>query len=141
MRKSNRWATALALTAALAAGALLGCDNSSNTAENLEMRFLNFNPHIGHLLRIRVVDAASGSEMGRLNVDPVRTPNFNVTLTDVMFPGRTYFVDFYADLSMDRSYDPPPFDHTWRLTHLATAGPQTIVFPHDANWTDIQFPD
>ena len=135
-------AAALAIVALLLAVACTKDDATSPKRYPLTVNFTNMNPHVGQDLFLRIVHDESGVEVGFAEVEPITTPDFSVTIPDVLVAGESYHVDWYADLNGNYTYDAPPVDHAWRRqTGPASAGPYVINFTHDTNWTDIQFPD
>ncbi len=103
-----------------------------------ELRFqlTGMNPHVGQQFGVRLVDQATGEEVGREDIDAIETADFNIDLP-FLEPGHTYNLDFYADLSQNGLYDAPPTDHAWRMTVGPVDGDETVTFPHGTNFTDI----
>ena len=131
-------ALALALTAAA-----LGCGGDTTSTPiryNASVDFMGMAPHLGQMLELRVVHAATGVEVAYWKVPQIVSPNFTVTASDCLVVGETYYVDFYADLNGDGSYDAPPTDHAWRRWINPASGPMVVSFTHDIIWTDIDFP-
>ena len=98
----------------------------------------NMNPHLGQAFQARVIDLYDMSEIGRVKIDAIRIPNFEVKIAGIK-SGRNYWVDFYADLNKNGQYDAPPADHAWRETFTA-AGNTSLNFNHNTNFTDIAWP-
>ena len=99
----------------------------------------NMNPHLGQLFELRVVDSGNGSEVGRTSVPSVLLPNFAVKVPGIRI-GKDYMVDYYADLSRNGTYNPPPTDHAWRNLLTNNSGDTTLSFVHNTSFTDIQWP-
>jgi hypothetical protein len=139
MKLARLLAPALSLALAAALCACSGSDATTPERYGVTVSMEGMRPHVGQLLEMRVVHAESNTEVGYTKIDPVMATDFLVSIPDVLIAGETYYIDFYADLNMDRGYDAPPVDHAWRFVRTAT-GPVSITFVHDTNWTDIDFP-
>jgi hypothetical protein len=99
----------------------------------------NMTPHIGQLFELRVVDESDGSEVGRTFVPSILQPNFSVQVGGIKI-GKSYNVDYYADLNKNGQYDTPPTDHAWRTLFTNSIGDTTLTFVHNTTFTDIQWP-
>lgn len=95
-------------------------------------------PHLGQLFELRVVDTESGLEAGRTRVEILPGADFALTVPCLEL-GRSYDVDFYADLSNDGMYSGTPTDHAWRQTVTSTDGDVTLDFTHNTNFTDVMW--
>jgi hypothetical protein len=129
--------------AALAVVALSGCSSSNSTSPSrydLTVNMSGMGPHVGQMLELRVVHAETGVEVGYAKIDRVTSTSFTVSVPDILVPGESYDVDWYADLNRNGAYDAPPVDHAWRRFIGPVQGPVTLTFMHDTNWTDIDFP-
>jgi len=103
----------------------------------LTFDFTGMAPHLGQQLEIRVRDVnQTGREVGRFTMPAIMSPNFTVCLPYLDL-GRTYFVDFYADLNQNGTYDAPPTDHVWREMISEAQGDESLAFNHNTNFTDI----
>lgn len=130
------------LAALTLVAALCGCSGSDATTPErfgVTVSMEAMNPHVGQTLQLRVVHAETMVEVGYAKVAPITAADFTVDVPDVLIMGETYYIDFYADMNMNGRYDAPPVDHAWRFVRTA-AGPVSITFVHDTNWTDIDFP-
>jgi hypothetical protein len=133
---------------------LTACDDQQVTpvggedAFSLQLDLVPFSPHASQKIEARVVDVASEMEVGRV----AATGGTEVTLffPDALSAGRTYRVDFYADLNGNEEYTPPV--DQWRLTAdsadaegvaglMDVSGDVHITFGHNANWVDIDWPE
>ena len=74
-------------------------------------------------------------------MNPIPGAAFEVAIPDILIAGETYLVDFYVDYNRNGRYDAPPADHAWRRVVNAPAATASLAFVHNANFTDIQFPD
>ncbi len=103
----------------------------------LTLDFTDMNPHLGQQLEIRVRDVnQTGREVGRFTMPAILVPDFTVCLPYLDL-GRTYFIDFYADLNGNGTYDAPPMDHAWREMVAEAPGDESLAFSHNTNFTDI----
>ncbi len=67
--------------------------------------------------------------------------DLQLVIPGVIFAGRNYNVDFYADLNKNGIYDAPPADHAWRMMLAGVTGNEALTFTHNVNFTDIMFPN
>ncbi len=103
----------------------------------ITMNFTGMTPHVGQMLQIRVRDInQTGREVGRVVIGAIEQQDFSVLLPFVV-PGRSYFLDFFADLNQNGMYDAPPLDHAWRVMVSEASGDMEVDFEHAANFTDI----
>ncbi|MDA0748931.1 MAG: hypothetical protein O2954_20625, partial [bacterium] len=105
----------------------------------LTLKLTGMTPHVGQLLVVRVVDRATGQEVGRKRIESVVGPGFDVVVEGLKVGG-SYDVDFYADLNKNGKYDAPPADHAWRMPANNVQADVTLNFAHNTNFTDIKFP-
>lgn len=106
---------------------------------NIAVNFSGMTPHVNQTLYLRVVDKGTMKEVGRIS-QIITSASFEVILP-VSEPGRSYFIDFFADLNSNGLYDAPPADHSWRIELNNSGGvADTISFNHNATFTDIQWP-
>ncbi len=103
----------------------------------ITLNFTGMTPHVGQMLEVRVRDInQTGREVGRVLLNTIAQPDFSVTLPFVM-PGRSYYLDFFADLNQNGQYDAPPTDHAWRMMIDEASGDEQVAFAHATNFTDI----
>ncbi len=97
----------------------------------------DMSPHVGQRFEVRVRDInQTGKEVGRVVIDAIPQADFTVVLPFVI-PGRSYWLDFYADLNQNGHYDAPPADHAWRLQVDDATGDIDVNFTHAPPFTDI----
>ena len=118
-------------------GSLHFVSASTKVNENVTIEFTDMNPHINQNLYLRIVDKSTLKETAR-TVHLISYADFNVTLSAVDI-GRSYFIDFFADINSNGLYDGSPTDHTWRLELDNAAGNDTLNFAHNTNFTDIDW--
>jgi type IX secretion system substrate protein len=106
-------------------------------SSTLTLDFTNMNPHVGQMLELRVLETTSGKEVERVK-QMIGMPDFKVEIPGIQ-SGKSYDIDFYADLNQNGLYDAPPVDHGWRESFTATDGNQTISFSHNTNFEDINW--
>ncbi len=92
-----------------------------------------FVAHVNQLMEFRVVDSATGTLATKIMVDPLPAADFQYLVPSSVPPGN-FQLDFYADLSGNRLYDPNPTDHEWSKP-IPPVG--TVSFTHDAGFTSI----
>ncbi|MBU1984483.1 T9SS type A sorting domain-containing protein [bacterium] len=112
-------------------------DAASNPLRTLTVQFSNMDPHVGQMLELRIVDKSTGLEAGRAMVSSISGGSFNVAIPTAV-DGRSYWVDFFADVNRNGFYDPPPTDHAWRIS-ADVSGATSVSFMHNTNFTDIQW--
>src|SRR3989304_6612449 len=86
---------------------------STEVLENVTIHFTDMTPHLSQNLYLRVVDKGTMKETAR-TVHLISGANFDIILAAVEI-GRSYFIDFFADVNGNALYDIPPTDHAWRL--------------------------
>ncbi len=112
---------------------------NARTQDTLTVDFRNMTPHIGQDLYLRVVDTLDSMEVGRETM-VVDSANF-VLKVGGLVTGKSYNVDFWADHNKNGKYDAPAMDHAWRIVLDSVEGDTTIVFTHNTDFTDIQWPE
>ena len=163
-REHRIFLRAVGCAALIGASVLLtGCDEQDpmpvgdEDTFSLQLDLNPFSPHASQKIEGRVVDVASEMEVAR--VAATGAPEVTLFFPDALRAGRTYRVDFYADLDQSEEYTPPVDDppsafpdHQWRLTSESTdaegvaaladvSGDVHITFGHNANWVDIDWPE
>lgn len=100
-----------------------------------KLQFSGMTPHLGQSVSVRLIETVSGKEAGR----GVRNADLAAFSLGVpcLENGKTYQVDFYADLNENGIYDAPPVDHAWRLTSGSISGDKSLLFSHNTSFTDI----
>ena len=102
----------------------------------LTVNFIHMNPHINQLFKLYLRNNETGAFIDSTVLDPVTVADFSVNLFTII-PGSNYMVDFWADLSGNRTYDVPPADHAWRLQLPDVSGDTILDFTHNTDFTDI----
>jgi plastocyanin len=101
----------------------------------LTVNFTGMTPHVGQTLWLAVIDQATKKEIGRVKKS-VTTAAFAINVSGIE-SGKSYNVDFYADLNKNGVYNAPPTDHAWRLQANNITGNTTLNFAHNITFTDI----
>ncbi|MCH6559889.1 T9SS type A sorting domain-containing protein [candidate division KSB1 bacterium] len=97
------------------------------------------NPYLGQRFEVRVLDKATGGEVGRQGVQAINNADFDLELFTTII-GQSYQIDFYADQNNNGIYDSPPTDSAWRLELDQAQGNDTLTFTSNTNFTDTGFP-
>lgn len=105
----------------------------------LTLQFRGMNPYIGQRFEVRVLDKATGGEVGRQGVQAINNADFDLELFTTII-GESYQIDFYADQNNNGIYDSPPTDSAWRLELDQAQGNDTLTFTSNTNFTDTGFP-
>ena len=110
---------------------------SSLGLRDVTVEMSGMTPHVGQLMEFRIVDA-SDQLIFRGIVDDLPSVSYTFIAPNST-PEGAYRVDFYADLSGNRTYDPPPTDHAWTLA-VPTTGDAVLPFAHNTTFDDIDDP-
>jgi ligand-binding sensor domain-containing protein len=112
-------------------------DDAYNTPR-LTLLFEKMNPHVGQKFEVRVKDTENGNEVGRHSMTEVPGPDFEISLNSLL-KGRSYQIEFYADLNGNGEYDDPPADHAWRMGLSPARGNDTLSFEHHMNFASLEW--
>lgn len=107
---------------------------------NFRVDLHDFDDHVGELFVLRVVEVTSSVAHAVAILDGVRGADEAFAMP-LAIPFGHHNAELYADHDGDRTYDPPPVDHVWRLhVHAQGAdGPDVpLDFPHDTLFSDIE---
>lgn len=124
--------------------------------EPFVMNLRNMSPHTPgqQRLELRVVDVTADEDAtpfvaGYYRLGDVTENAFSADVPTVIVPGRSYRIDFYADLSDNGDYDDPPEDHAWiepdpsdeDAPNVFTGRPDGLVidFSHRGTFDDLRF--
>jgi len=105
----------------------------------LTLKFLDFGPHVGQKLAIRVVEDSSSLEVGRKTLDTLMTADTTVNMY-VLMPGKAYTINAYADFNQNGEYDDPPVDHAWQYQLDPVDGNTEMEIVHNTDFTEILWP-
>ena len=116
------------------------------TAQSLSAQYLirldfqQMEPYIGKRLVTRVVEAATGDEVGRKTIAAIPGDDFTFDLY-CLFENQSYIVYYWIDVNASGDYDAPPVDHAWQLT-LTDVDQNTLLnFTPNKNYIDAGLPD
>lgn len=109
----------------------------AQTMNKLTVNFSHMSPHVGQDLWLAVIDAETMVEVRRVHA--VAALEFVMEIPEVLEDGKSYNVDFFADLNMNGKYDPPGTDHAWRLEIVDASGDETLDFGHQIAFTDVEW--
>lgn len=107
---------------------------------DLTVKLNGMNPHVGQMLPLRVLELPDSIQVAADTVDTLEVID-SLTFQGILDSGKSYLVDFFADLNKNGQYDAPPADHAWRETLDSVQANQTILFTHHIAFTDIQYMD
>ncbi|MFC2090053.1 T9SS type A sorting domain-containing protein [Bacteroidota bacterium] len=102
----------------------------------LKVNFMEMSPNFGQPFRVYLREASSDAILDSLLLDTINGSEFDVRFYGIEV-GRSYHLDFYADMNMNGSYDSPPVDHAWRLLIDNVAGDVEEEFTYNTSFTDI----
>jgi len=108
---------------------------------DLGLEFLGMEPHLGQRFALRVLDSLSLRVVADTLIRHLAGPDFRLRFERALAAGRSYWIDFYADLNGNGHYDPPPADHAWRLSLGGVISDSDLSFRYWTGFTDVQFPD
>jgi hypothetical protein len=106
----------------------------------LTLNLQNMDDYVGHRFEVRVTELPSGKEVGRKTITSLESNSATLVLY-VFLQGRSYNIDFYADVNGNESYNAPPTDHAWRRIIFNANADIVLDFSPDENYMDIGFPD
>ncbi|MCH8331578.1 MAG: hypothetical protein IH946_09415, partial [Bacteroidetes bacterium] len=101
----------------------------------------NMTPHVGQLFQARLWNITDNLEAGRQTIDTIPQADFSVSFPGALHAGDSYTLEFYADFDGNGTYDAPPIDHAWDMSIPDVGGDTTIMFDHNTNFTDINWPE
>lgn len=96
-------------------------------------------PHLGQLFELRIYEETTMDEIGLVSIPGLELAEFYIHLPGTE-TGKSYNIDFYADLNSSGGYDPPPTDHAWRINMNPVEGDTVVEFSHNTNFTNIDWP-
>lgn len=117
----------------------VACIGAMAQEHAITVNFQGMTPHIGQMLKIRLVETPSGSQRADTTLASIAVADFQINFTGES--GKTYNLDYFVDVDGNKAYSAPPKDHAWRkaipaLHHQGVA----ISASHDSNFTDIKYP-
>ena len=116
-------------------------DEGTDAAEppepvSLTLSLSGMDLHVGQRLQARLINKATRSEARRVTVPEIVGGELDVVFEGLP-PGRSFFVDFFADVNGNGIYDPPPEDHAWRISADDVAEDTVVEFAHNTDFATI----
>ena len=127
------------ISSALLTIAFISLSNFASAQFQLSLNCSEMDPHIGQRFEVRITDMTTAAEVAREVLDEIPSADFTMDFV-CLRQGRSYFVDFFADVNQNGSYDAPPVDHVWRETLNEVTSDEEINFVHDTMFTDVGWP-
>ncbi|MCF8226471.1 MAG: T9SS type A sorting domain-containing protein [Bacteroidales bacterium] len=105
-------------------------------SHTLTLSFSEMLAHVGQLFKLYIRYQSNFETIDSIIVEELAGPDFQLQ-SDAIISGDSYYIDFFADMNENGSYDAPPEDHAWRIRLDEVSGDTTIEFTHNSNFTDI----
>jgi len=99
---------------------------------SLTVKVTNFAPHVGQKIVAWVYLLPAKTKVGEGTIPSLPSPNDSMVIPGILDAGLSYQIDLWADLDGNGTCDPPPADHSWRLTADNITGDTTVEQVHDA---------
>jgi hypothetical protein len=109
---------------------------NSEALLGLTFKGVSFSPHDGQSVSAALVDQETQTVVTTSEVT-VADGLFDIEWTELITPGKTYYIDYYADLNANGSCDSPPTDHTWRVALRNYTAEKTLEDSHNLNFFDV----
>ena len=113
------------------------CATFNNQPARYDLTFAatDFQPHTGGTVLVAVSHADTGKVIARQAVSPVGTDGkLSVAWVGLLEAGKSYNVDYYADLNKDGTCTSPPSDHVWRYEVKNVAAKVDVAVAHNSTW-------
>jgi len=104
---------------------------------SLTVKVKNFAPHVGQKIVAWVYLLPDKTKVGEGTIPSLPSPNDSIVIPDILVLGASYQIDLWADLSGNGTCDPPPTDHSWRLTANNITGDTTVEQVHNTTFTPV----
>lgn len=104
----------------------------------LTAKFSAMSPHLNQPFKARVVDVATGNQVGEQVVAKITSTEFTLNFGKILVMGKNYNLDFYADV--DNNGYTFPGDHAWRTVISNVQTDIAATFSHNGNFVDIKYP-
>jgi hypothetical protein len=98
---------------------------------NLTVTVTNFAPHVGQKIVAWVYLLPDKTKVGEGTIPSLPAPDDSMVIPGILDAGSSYQIDLWADLNGNGTCDPPPADHSWRLTADDITGDTTVEQVHD----------
>ena len=99
--------------------------------------------HMGKMLEVMVIQSLGKNQLGRAvglyRIAAITSDTIEIAIPDIIDPGFSYVVEFYADANGDRNYDDPDTDHTWIERGESGETGFHVDFEHGTTFADLQY--
>lgn len=99
--------------------------------------------HTDKMLEVMVIQSLGKGQLGRTvglyRLAAIKSDTIDLTIPDIIDPGLSYLVEFYADANGDRHYDDPDTDHTWDARGESNEDGFHVDFKHGTTFADLQY--
>jgi hypothetical protein len=99
--------------------------------------------HMGKMLEIMVIQSLGKNQLGRTvglyRIAAISSDTIDIAIPDIIDPGFSYVVEFYADANGDRTYDDPDTDHTWIERGESGETEFHVDFEHGTTFSDLEY--
>jgi hypothetical protein len=99
---------------------------------SLTVKVTSFAPHVGQKIVAWVYLLPDKTKVGEGTIASLPSPDDSMVIPGILDAGSSYQIDLWADLNGNGTCDPPPADHSWRLTAADITGDTTVEQVHDA---------
>jgi hypothetical protein len=104
---------------------------------SLTVKLTDFAPHVGQMIVAWVYLLPAKTKVSTGTIPSLPSPNDSIVIPDILVLGASYQIDLWADLSGNGTCDPPPTDHSWRLTANNITGDTTVEQVHNTTFTPV----
>jgi len=105
-------------------------------AASLQVGFEGMEPHLGQRFEVRLMDAETEKMIARTLLVRIDGEAFSLSFDNLM-TGRSYRLEFTADLNGNGRYDSPPADHAWRISLEDLTEETRVDFQHNTEFVDL----
>ena len=104
---------------------------------SLTVKLTGFAPHVGQKIVAWVYVLPAKTKVGEGNIPSLPSANDSIVIPGILDAGSSYQIDLWADLDGNGTCDPPPTDHSWRLTANNVTGDTTVEQVHNTTFTPV----
>jgi hypothetical protein len=104
---------------------------------SLTVTVTNFAPHVGQKIVAWVYVLPVKTKVGEGTIASLPSPNDSMVIPGILDAGSSYQIDLWADLDGNGTCNPPPADHSWRLTANNVTGDTTVEQVHNTTFTPV----
>ena len=99
--------------------------------------------HKDKMLEVMVIQSLGKMQLGRTvglyRIAAIQSDTIDITIPDIIDPGLSYVVEFYADANGDRNYDDPDTDHTWIERGESGEDGFHVDFEHGTTFANLEY--